>query len=291
MTAATTSSAPVAPAKRRLRLRVPGGLGIGIAILLIMGLMPMALPLFGAPDADAINLYDRFTAPGDPSHPLGTDHLGRDLLSRVAAGFNWSFLAAFASTALALLIGAPMGLLAAERPGMARRAILQIINLVMAFPSLVAAICLIAIVGQGFMSLVLVLGLLTWPVFARIVYAESLSLMEKDYVIAARFMGVKQWRVLLRHVLPALRPSLLAATAFHFADMLIAESALSFLGIGAPLDSATWGNMLADSRSFLYQAPWMMLTPAGAIVLVVVAANLIGDGISTLLRGRSQRSL
>ncbi len=291
MTAATTNTAPAPAGLRRLRMRLPGGLWIGIAILVVMGALPVLLPLLGAPDADAINLYERFTAPGDIRHPLGTDHLGRDVLSRVAAGFGWSFLAALASTVLALLIGAPMGLVAAERPGAARRAILQIINLVMAFPSLVAAICLIAIIGQGFLSLVLVLGLLTWPVFARIVYAESLSLMEKDYVIAARFMGVRQWRILLRHVLPALRPSLLAATAFHFADMLIAESALSFLGIGAPIDSATWGNMLADSRSFLYQAPWMMLTPAGAIVLVVVAANLVGDGISTMLRGRSQRTL
>ncbi len=284
-------SATVTASRRKDRTALPTGLVIGLGILVIMGLLPFVLPLLGAPGADVINLYDRFEKPGSLSHLLGSDHLGRDLLARMAVGFKWSFAAAILSTALSLAIGAPLGLLAADQSGWPRRVILQIINLTMSFPSLVAAICLIAIIGQGFMSLVLVLGLLTWPVFARIVYAESLAILEKDYVIAARFMGVKQWRILFRHVLPALRPSLLATTAFHFADMLIAESALSFLGIGAPIDSSTWGNMLADSRSFLFQAPWMMLVPAGAIVLVVVSANLIGDGISTLLRGRSQRSL
>ncbi|MDA5192916.1 ABC transporter permease [Govanella unica] len=282
--------AVAAPAVKE-RTPWPAGLVLGLGVIAVLAALPVVLPWLGAPDADSINLYDRFARPGSEAHILGADHLGRDLLSRVAAGFDWSFMSALLATALSLAIGAPLGLLAADRPGWPRRVVLQIVNLTMSFPSLVAAICLIAIIGQGFMSLVLVLGLLTWPIFARIVYAESLSLLEKDYVIAARFMGVRQWRILFRHVLPALRPSLLAAIAFHFADMLIAESALSFLGIGAPLDSATWGNMLSDSRSFLYQAPWMMLMPAAAIVLVVVAANLIGDGVSTLLRGRSQRTL
>jgi peptide/nickel transport system permease protein len=146
------------------------------------------------------------------------------------------------------------------------------------------AICIIAVFGQGFQQLVLTLGFLSWPVFARVVYAEALSLLEREYVLSAQLIGVNRLIILYRHVLPGLRATLMVMLAFHFADMLIAESALSFLGIGAPLGEPTWGNMLAASRDKLFQAPWMMLVPASAIVLAVVTANLVGDGIATVSR-------
>jgi peptide/nickel transport system permease protein len=126
---------------------------------------------------------------------------------------------------------------------------------------------------------VLVLGLVTWPVFCRVVQAEAASLFAREYVLAAEMLQMSRLRLYFRHVVPGLLPSLSVLLAFHFADMLIAESALSFLGIGAPLGAATWGNMLQESRAYLLSAPWLLLVPASAIVMLVITANLLGDGL------------
>ncbi len=265
-----------------LELWLGGVLGLSLLLLTVFsGLVQSHDPMYG-------DLMVRFASPGTPGHWVGTDNLGRDMWSRVVAGLAWSLSCALVATLIAAVIGTVLGLLAAENHGRLRGAIRQAVDLVLAFPGLVAAICVIAVVGQGFWPLVLTLGLLTWPVFARVVYAEALSLLERDYVLAARLVGVSRTRILLGHVLPGLRATLLVMLAFHFADMLIAESALSFLGIGAPLGDPTWGNMLAESRQFLFRAPWMLFVPAGAIILAVVTANLLGDGIAVAARKRGR---
>jgi peptide/nickel transport system permease protein len=265
-----------------LELWLGGSLAIALLLLTVLAeLVQGHDPMMG-------DLMVRFVPPGAEGHPLGTDNLGRDMWSRVVAGLAWSLSCALTATLIAAVIGTVLGLLAAESHGRLRGVIRQAVDLVLAFPGLVAAIVVIAVVGQGFLPLVLTLGLLTWPVFARVVYAEALSLMQRDYVLAARMLGVSRFRILLGHVLPGLRATLLVMLAFHFADMLIAESALSFLGIGAPLGEPTWGNMLAESRQFLFRAPWMLFVPAGAIVLAVVTANLLGDGIAVAARKRGR---
>jgi peptide/nickel transport system permease protein len=187
------------------------------------------------------------------------------------------------STVIALLLGVTLGLIAAESGGWVRRVILQTVNLTLSFPGLVAAIAAVAVFGQGSIAVILVLGLLTWTIFARVAYAEALSALERDYVMAARISGVSSARILWRHILPAIRPSLIAMTVFHFADMLVAASALSFLGVGAPIGAPAWGAMLAESRPFLYQAPWMLIVPAAALAATVLGLNLIGDGLAKLL--------
>lgn len=147
---------------------------------------------------------------------------------------------------------------------------------------------MIAVLGRGFVPLVATLSIASWPLFARVVYAETLGLREREYVLAARLSGIRGRRALLIHVVPGLRPTLLVMAAFTFADMLIAESALSFLGIGAPLAEPTWGNMLSESRLYLVDAPWMMLAPAATIVLAAVTGNLIGDGLAARARQRER---
>lgn len=267
---------------RRLRGGLELSLGLGLA-----GLMAALVPLreqLRAAEPWRIDLYDRFAPPGTPGHWLGTDHLGRDLWSRALEGLGWSLGCAIAATATALTIGSVLGLLAAERPGALRTVVRQTSSLVMAFPGLVVAICVMAVVGQGFWPLVLTLGLLTWPVFARVVFAEASGILARDYVLAARLTGASAVSILRGHVLPAVGPTLFVVGSFHFGEMLIAESALSFLGIGAPVGAPTWGNMLADSRQYLFNAPWMLAVPAGAIVLAVLAANLTGDGLGMRLR-------
>jgi peptide/nickel transport system permease protein len=187
-----------------------------------------------------------------------------------------------------LTIGATLGLIAAERPGWPRTVARQITDTLQCFPYLVVAIVVVVIVGHGFWPLVLTLGLLSWPIYQRVVYAEASSIFQRDYVKAARIAGVGRVTIMLRHVLPGVRASLMVIFAFHFAGLLIAESALSFLGIGAPLGVPTWGNILAESRQYMLKAPWMMLVPGGAIVVTVVTMNLVGDGIAGLSRKRGR---
>ena len=212
-------------------------------------------------------------------HLLGTDQLGRDVLARLLHGLRWSLVAALGATLIAFAIGTILGLVAARSHSLLGTVIRQVTAFAQSFPVFVLAVSLVAIVGNSLLTVVLVLGLVTWPVFCRVVQAEAASLYVREYVLAAEMLQMGRLRLYGRHVLPGLLPSLSVLVAFHFADMLIAESALSFLGIGAPLGSATWGNMLQESRAYLINAPWLLLVPAAAIVTLVITANLLGDGL------------
>ncbi|MEM7445990.1 MAG: ABC transporter permease [Pseudomonadota bacterium] len=277
----------------RLRLWKRAGKGSGMAIAGGAIVAFLAITTIGVliwPPADAFtgNLMQRWRAPLEDGSWLGTDQLGRSLLWRVAAGMPWSLGIAFTAAVIAMTLGTFAGLLAAWRPGPVRRVVQHLVDTVIAFPSLVLAVTVIALLGRGFWPLAATLGLATWPIAARVVYAEAMSISKRDYVMAARLAGVDSATILITHVLPALRPTMLVMFAFTFADMLIAESALSFLGIGVPLTAPSWGNMLSESREYLVEAPQQMLVPATAIVLAVVAFNLIGDGVAAKARARAR---
>ena len=252
-----------------------------VSLLLLLSLASSELTPYDPMDGDIMFRLKPMMTSG---HWLGTDQLGRDLLSRLLAGLPWSLGIAFLATLISMVIGVLAGLVAALQPGPLRTVINRLVDMIIAFPGLVIAICVIAVVGRGFWPLTVTLGVLTWPFFARVIYAEALSLMKRDYVLAARLFAVPPAMILWRHILPGLKPTLLVMLAFHFADMLIAESALSFLGLGAPLSAPTWGNMLADSRQYLLIAPTMMMAPGFAIIFVVVTLNLLGDGINKASR-------
>lgn len=291
MNLADTRSPPPAllPRLRLWTRAASGNLLLTLGLVIVAGLTVGTLAVLLDPPDGAFrgSLIARFREPfGD--YLFGTDQLGRSLLDRVAAGMPWSLGIALVATAIAVSVGTVMGLAAAWFPGWPRKVIQQLVDTVIAFPSLVIAVTVIALLGRGFWPLAVVLGLATWPIAARVVYAEALSVIKRDYVLAAKLSGVDGAVILWTHVLPALRPTLLTMFAFTFADMLIAESALSFLGLGVPLTAPSWGNMLSESREYLVNAPHMMLVPAGAIVLAVVALNLIGDGIALRSRKRAR---
>jgi peptide/nickel transport system permease protein len=257
----------------RWELWAGGGLMSLIVLLALIG------PALSGRDPAFIDLHHRFVRPFSQDFVLGTDQLGRDLLARTLHGLRWSFGAALCATLIAFLIGASLGLVAARSRSLAGKLIRQVTALAQSFPVFVLAVSLVAIVGNGFMAIAAILGIVTWPVFCRIVQAEAASLFAREYVLAAEMLQMSRLRLYWRHILPGLVASLSVLVPFHFADMLIAESALSFLGIGAPPGAATWGNMLQESRSYLLNAPWIMFVPAGAVVLLVIAANLLGDGL------------
>lgn len=251
----------------------------GSALLLPVVVFVLLGPAIAGHDARFIELEHRFLPPLSPGHLLGTDQLGRDVLARLLHGLRWSFSTALCATLLAFVLGTTLGLVAARSRSMAGTAIRQVTAFAQSFPVFVLAVSLVAVVGNGFVAVVLVLGLVTWPVFCRVVQAEAGSLFAREYVLAAEMLQMNPVRLYTRHVLPGLTSSLSVLVAFHFADMLIAESALSFLGIGAPLGSPTWGSMLQESRAYVLNAPWLLLTPATAVVMLVITANLLGDGL------------
>jgi len=286
-------SAPEAPAttvkSRQFGLSYPIELVLGAAFGLLILVLILFRESLQVHDPYAGDLLRRFLPVGTPSHLLGTDNLGRDLWSRLLEGIAWSLSAASIATLFAFVLGTGAGLVAAQYPGVVRTIVNQVVDTVLSFPNLIIAIIVVAVIGRGFWPLTLTLGLVSWPVFARVVFAESLSLLERDFVVAARTFGAPTRHILIGHVLPGLRPTLTVMLAFHFADMLVTESALSFLGLGAPLGVPTWGNLLQDSRDFLFVAPWLMAVPAGGIVFAVMTVNLIGDGLASLLRRRGRR--
>jgi len=260
----------------------------GGALFTLIALVAIFSRALQTHDPTATDLTMRLLQAGSAGHLLGTDHMGRDIWSRLVAGLQWSMACAFTANLLNLSIGTALGLLAAERAGAARTFARQLTDTFQAFPSLIAAIVVVVVVGEGFVPLVMTLGLLSWPIFMRVVYAEASSIYARDYVRAAQISGVGRWAIMRGHVLPGLRASLLVVFALHFATLLIAESALSFLGIGAPLGVPTWGNMLAESREYVLVAPRLLLVPAGAIILAVITANLLGDGMATRARRRGR---
>ena len=276
---------------RTRRAYGPATIRLVIGLALALGLVgaTFVLTQFGNLHAERTDPANRLLGLGAPGHVLGTDQLGRDLLARTLAGFRWSFAVAGVATAISFAIGTTIGLLAAAARGWLHTVMSRLIDIAISFPYLVVAVTIIALLDRGFWALAITLGVVSWPLFVRVVFAEAMSLMERDYVLAAQIAGVPTWRSLLSHVLPGVRPTLLVVGAFTFADLLIAESALSFLGIGAPIGEPSLGNMLADGRLYLVSAPRMTFVPASAIVLAVIAANLIGDGISGRVRDRAVR--
>jgi peptide/nickel transport system permease protein len=254
-------------------------LGIGGALVGLLALLALLGPGISGHDARFVDLEARFLPPFSPGHLLGTDQLGRDMLARVLHGLRWSLGIALCATLVAFTVGTTLGLVAARGGGWVATGIRQVTAFAQSFPVFVLAVSLVAVLGNGFVTVVAILGLVTWPVFCRVVQAEASSLYSREYVLAAEMLQMSRARLYLRHVLPGLLPSLSVLLAFHFADMLIAESALSFLGIGAPIGAPTWGTMLQESRTYLLTAPWMLLVPATAVVLLVIAANLLGDGL------------
>jgi peptide/nickel transport system permease protein len=251
----------------------------GSAVLACAVIVAIVTPWLATRHSQHIDLDHRLIAPFSIAHALGTDQLGRDLGMRILLGLRWSFATALCATLISFSIGTLLGLVAARGQSWLAKAIRQVTALAQSFPVFVLAVSVVALVGNGFVAISAVLGLVTWPVFCRVVQAETASLSAREYVLAARMLQMSRWRLYGMHILPGLLSSLSVLVPFHFADMLIAESALSFLGVGAPLGDATWGSMLQESRSYLWSAPWLMLLPAGAIVTLVIGANLLGDGL------------
>jgi peptide/nickel transport system permease protein len=264
---------------RERRSTVHWELIAGGALLAAITVLAVVGPAVSGHDPRFIDLEHRFLPSFTQGHLLGTDQLGRDSFARLLQGLRWSLAAALCATLLAFALGTFLGLVAARSRSFVGNAIRQVTAFAQSFPVFVLAVSLVALIGNGFMAIVLILGLVTWPVFCRVVQAEAGSLFAREYVLAAEMLQMSSARLYVWHVLPGLLSSLSVLVPFHFADMLIAESALSFLGIGAELGASTWGSMLQESRAYLVEAPRLLMIPATTVVALVITANLLGDGM------------
>lgn len=242
-------------------------------------------------EPNAIDLAS-LNAPPDAVHFLGTDGVGRDVLARVLEGGRISLIVACSAVAVSMVIGFLIGAVAALGGALANAAAMRVIDLAMTLPPVVLLLVLASVAGQGIAPTILVISLLSWPVLARMVRARLLELREREFVVAARGMGGGVWYLMTRHALPNCVDILIVFATLQFAQAILAEAGLSFLGMGIPPPAASWGNMLNAARSsvVLEHYPWQWLSPGIALLLTELAINFVGDGLSVALNPRSELS-
>ncbi|HEX3347760.1 MAG TPA: ABC transporter permease [Acetobacteraceae bacterium] len=249
----------------------------GLLLVLLVVAVALAAPALAPQDPSVQHVSWRFLPFLSPGHPLGGDNLGRDVFARVVFGARTSIAVALLVVGIATLIGSLLGAVAGYAGGAADALTMRAVDFMLAFPFLLLALIVMAVLGPGFWTLVFALVIASWARFARIVRAEALRVRRLDFIDAARAMGATFWRIVRRHVLPNVLPSMVVLGTLEVAQIIIAEAALSFLGLGVQPPTPSWGGMISDGRDFLADAPWMTLGPAAAIVLTSVGVNLFGD--------------
>lgn len=261
---------------------------VAFVVLAVVAVSAALGPRLTPYDPLAVDLAANYR-PSSFAHPLGTDHLGRDTLSRLIAGARVSLGIAVASTAAGLALGAAMGLVAAWRRGIAERLLLQVIDILLALPELLLAITAIAVLGRGTVSTVVAVAVYAVPSFARIVRAAAQPIVGAEFVVAARASGASVSRLLLRHVLPGCLAPILAHTTVMLGSAILLASGLSFLGLGVQPPDAEWGAMLSRGRELLRTAPLGAVAPGVAITATVLSFSVLGDGVRDATNPRRTR--
>ncbi|MGA0055251.1 MAG: ABC transporter permease [Steroidobacteraceae bacterium] len=235
------------------------------------------------------DLSRRLLSPLTDGHLLGTDGLGRDVALRLIIGAKHTVGIAALATLISAAIGIGLGLLSALTSRWIRQTLDRIVDLTIAFPSLVLAVTLVAVLGRSSVTLALALGLFSWPVFARVTTAQTRGILALPYVQTASYFGVSPWRIAFSHVIPVIAPTIGVLIALQFATLLISTAGLSFLGLGPGLGVPEWGSMLAEARAELNRAPWLLIGPGVAIAWTVLAMNSLAEKMASRLRLSHQR--
>lgn len=267
---------------RRNKLAL-AGLLIVLAVVLVAVLAPVIAPY----DPYARDIRNR-VAPPSAAHWLGTDDIGRDTLSRLMYGARISLLVGFISVGLATLVGVPLGLLAGYNGRRLDTVVMRLMDALIAFPEIVLAIAILAILGPSILNAMIAIGIVYIPIFARTVRAPALSEVRREYIEAARAIGAGTGRILLRHLAPNTLSIIIVRVTTSFSYAILAEATLSFLGLSASPPTPTWGRMLNEGRGFMQLAPWVAIFPGLAIALAVLGFNLLGDGLRDALDPRSR---
>ncbi len=278
------------PGKAKLHL----AFWLPAALILLFVLAAIFAPLIAPYDPNAQNLLARLKAPGATSrafhYALGSDELGRDVLTRLFYGARVSLLVAFASVALSGTVGVLAGMLAGYLRGAAELIVMRTVDIFLSIPAILLAILTVAVLGPGLVNVVVVLALTRWPRYARIAYGQTLGIANMPYVRLATFMGAGAGRILFRHVLPNIIGAVTVVATLEFGLMVLFEAGLSFLGLGVQPPTSSWGAMLSTGRNYLATAWWIATFPGLCLFLLVLAVNLIGDDLRDRFDPRSSGS-
>ena len=262
----------------------------GLAILAITVVLALGAPFLFPNGSNEVNIVVRLRPPallgGTWEYPLGTDEVGRDVLTRLVYGARVSLAVGFGAAALAGTIGLVLGLLSGYFAGILDEVIMRLADVLLGFPFLLLAMLTVMLLGPGVENMILVLGSFGWVGFARVVRAETLSIRQKEFVEAARAIGCGDVRIIVYHILVNVFHSMIVLVTFSVATVMVVEAALSFLGLGVPPAVPSWGKMLSDSRNVMGTAPWMSILPGLSLTIVVLSLNLVGDWLRDYLDPR-----
>jgi peptide/nickel transport system permease protein len=280
-----SAETPTARAMRRLLRRKGAVFGLFVIALLVA--LALLAPLI-SPYDPSLQTWSAVRKAPSALHWFGTDDVGRDVLARVIYGARASLMAGIISVAIAIALGVPAGLIAGYVGGFVDALFGRITDAMLACPFLILAIALAAFLGPSLGNAMIAIGITTTPIFVRLTRAQVMAVKVEDYVEAARAVGNPHWRIALVHILPNILPALLVQATLSLAAAIIAEAALSFLGLGQQPPAPSWGSMLNAAQRFLVNAPWMAVWPGLAIFLAVLSFNLVGDGLRDALDPRSR---
>jgi peptide/nickel transport system permease protein len=283
--AAAVATEPRVPSRAWRKLKANKGALAGLCIIAFFAILAIAAPLLPIPDPNGTSWSAIRKAPS-AAHWLGTDDLGRDILSRMIWGAQASLMAGVFSVAIAVIVGVPFGLMAGYFGGWVDQIISRITEAFLAMPFLITAIALAAFLGPSLTNAMIAIGLSAMPIFIRLTRGQVLAVKTEEYVEGARSIGLRHFRIITRYILPNVAAPILVQATLTIATAIIAEASLSFLGLGQQPPAASWGSMLNVAKNFLSQAPWMAMWPGAAIFLVVIGFNLLGDGLRDALDPR-----
>ena len=258
-------------------LRVNRAALTGLILILLIVLLALFAPLVARYDPNQMDLLSMRQAPS-LAHWFGTDDLGRDVFARVVYGSRTSLMIGFIPSVISLVLGTLLGLMAGYMGRHVDAVIMRAADVVLAFPSLLLAMVVMYTLGASILNMFIALSIINWAGTARVVRAQTLSLKEKEFVEAARSMGVSRWKIVLLHILPNCVPNLIVLFTLDIPGAIMWESSMSFLGVGDP-NAASWGLMVSQGKQYAYMCPWLILAPGLAILITVMAFNFLGDGL------------
>jgi len=282
VTEATAVALPPAPRLAARLFRRPLAV-IGVVLVAVLVFAALFAPWLAPFPPDQQN-FDGLTLEGAPmppggAYPLGTDLLGRDLLSRLLYGARTSLIIGLLANGMALVIGTTIGVVAGWRRGWLGGLLMRFTDLMMAFPALLLAICLAAIFQPSLWIVALVIALVNWVQTARVIYTQTTALSERDFIAAERTLGASDWRILTRHILPHLVPMLMVWGTLGISTTVLLEATLSYLGVGVQPPTPSWGNIIFENQTYFQSAPWLVFIPGAAILALALGFNLLGDAL------------
>lgn len=284
---AQTGARPISPGQLLWRqLRRNRSATIGAVVVGALAAVAVFAPWIAPYDPIRNDLTNTLAPPNTPGHLLGTDYLGRDILSRIIFGSRISLTVGLVVQSVTVLVGTVLGLLAGYYGGWLDDGVSGLTNIMFAFPRFLFALAIMAVLGPSLYNVFIALGVVGWPMICRLVRGETLALKSVDFVEAARASGASDLRIMFRHILPNTLGLIIVATTLGVAGAILAEASLSFLGLGAQPPAPSWGSMLSHGRSYIWSAPWMTFFPGLAIFVAILGLNLLGDGLRDVLDPR-----